>query len=93
MLKDAPIIILDEATASIDPENEDKLQQAVQTLTHDKTIIMIAHRLKTVKKADQILVLNNGGIVQRGTHEQLIKEKGLYEKFVSMRQEAVAWKL
>lgn len=93
MLKDAPIVILDEATSSVDPENEDKLQKAIESLTHDKTIIMIAHRLKTVKHADQILVLNEGHIVQKGTHEELIKEKGLYYDFISARREALGWKV
>jgi len=88
MLKDAPIIILDEATSSVDPENEDELQRAIEALTHDKTIIMIAHRLKTVRNADQILVLDNAHIVQRGTHAELIQQKGLYADFVSARQEA-----
>ena len=72
MLKNAPIIILDEATSSVDPENEDELQRAIEALTHDKTIIMIAHRLKTVRNADQILVLDNAHIVQRGTPELLV---------------------
>lgn len=93
ILKNAPIIILDEATSSVDPENEDELQRAIEALTHDKTIIMIAHRMKTVRNADQILVLNDSHIVQRGTHDQLIKEKGLYADFVSARQEAIGWKL
>ena len=93
MLKDAPIIILDEATSSVDPENEDELQRAIEALTHDKTIIMIAHRLKTVRNADQILVLDNAHIVQRGTHAELIQQKGLYADFVSARQEAIDWKL
>ena len=93
ILKDAPIIILDEATSSVDPENEDELQRAIEALTHDKTIIMIAHRLKTVRNADQILVLDNAHIVQRGTHAELIQQKGLYADFVSARQEAIGWKL
>ena len=93
MLKDAPIIILDEATSSVDPEKEDELQRAIEALTHDKTIIMIAHRLKTVRNADQILVLDNTHIVQRGTHAELIQQKGLYADFVSARQEAIGWKL
>ena len=93
MLKNAPIIILDEATSSVDPENEDELQRAIEALTHDKTIIMIAHRLKTVRNADQILVLDNAHIVQRGTHAELIRQKGLYADFVSARQEAIGWKL
>ena len=93
MLKDAPIIILDEATSSVDPENKDELQRAIEALTHDKTIIMIAHRLKTVRNADQILVLDNAHIIQRGTHAELIRQKGLYADFVSARQEAIGWKL
>ena len=93
MLKNAPIIILDEATSSVDPENEDELQRAIEALTHDKTIIMIAHRLKTVRNADQILVLDNAHIIQRGTHAELIRQNGLYADFVSARQEAIGWKL
>ena len=93
ILKDAPIIILDEATSSVDPENEEELQRAIAELTHDKTIIMIAHRLKTVRGADQILVLDDSHIVQRGTHAELIQQKGLYADFVSERQEAIGWKL
>ncbi len=93
ILKDAPIIILDEATSSVDPENEEELQRAIAELTHDKTIIMIAHRLKTVRGADQILVLDDSHIVQRGTHAELIQQKGLYADFVSERQEVIGWKL
>lgn len=93
MLKDAPIVILDEATANVDPENEAELQAAIEALTHDKTIIMIAHRLKTVRHADQILVVDNGRIVQRGTHEELIGQTGIYNHFVTGRKEATSWKL
>lgn len=93
MLKDAPIVILDEATANVDPENEAELQAAIEALTHDKTIIMIAHRLKTVRHADQILVVDNGRIVQRGTHEELIGQPGIYKHFVTGRKEATSWKL
>lgn len=93
ILKDAPIVILDEATANVDPENENRLQQAIEELTKDKTIIMIAHRLKTVRNADQILVVDEGNIVQSGTHEQLIKQKGIYSDFVIERKEAISWKL
>ena len=92
VLRDIPKLS-DEATSSVDPENEDELQRAIEALTHDKTIIMIAHRLKTVRNADQILVLNNAHIVQRGTHAELIQQKGLYADFVSARQEAIGWKL
>lgn len=93
LLKDAPIVILDEATASVDPENERELQKAIEALTKDKTIIMIAHRLKTVRHADQILVLNKGHIEQRGTHEQLAAVPGLYQDFLNARKEAIGWKL
>ena len=93
MLKDAPIIILDEATSSVDPENEEELQHAIEALTKDKTIIMIAHRLKTVRHADQILVLNHAKIEQRGTHEELVAQSGLYADFVSAKQEAIGWKI
>ena len=93
MLKDAPIVILDEATASVDPENEAELQAAIGALTKDKTLIMIAHRLKTVRHADQILVLAGGHIVQKGTHEELMAQGGLYADFIGVRKEAIGWKL
>ena len=93
MLKDAPIIILDEATANVDPENEHELQKAVNALTKDKTVIMIAHRLKTVRHADQILVVDGGKIVQRGTHEELVVQKGIYADFIGVRRKAIGWKL
>ena len=93
MLKNAPIIILDEATANVDPENEDRLQRAIEALTRDKTIIMIAHRLKTVRHADQILVIDHGRIVQRGRHEQLIEQPCIYADFVGGKKQTVGWKL
>ena len=93
MMKDAPIIVLDEATANVDPENEKELVDAIQQLTRDKTIIMIAHRLKTVRNADQILVVENGTITQQGTHEELIKTEGTYQKFINIREKATSWKL
>lgn len=93
MLKDAPIVILDEATANVDPENEADLQEAIEALTGGKTIIMIAHRLKTVRRANQILVLEHGRITQRGTHDQLIQERGIYADFIQARQKAVKWKI
>ena len=93
MLKDAPIIILDEATANVDPENEAELIKAIQALTHNKTIIMIAHRLKTVEQADQIIVLDQGRIVQQGKHQELLEQEGLYKNFVNTRRHALSWKL
>lgn len=93
ILKDSPIIILDEATANVDPENELLLQNAIAELTKSKTVIMIAHRLKTVRKADRIIVLDNGRIVEQGTHEQLIAAGGEYADFVQMRDKAIGWKL
>ena len=93
ILKDAPIVVLDEATANVDPENELELQHAISELTKSKTVIMIAHRLKTVRNADQILVLDQGRIVQRGTHEALMAEGGLYAGFVNMREKTVGWKI
>ncbi len=93
IMKDAPIIILDEATANVDPENEAELQKASKALTQGKTIIMIAHRLKTVKNADQIIVINQGKIAQQGTHDELIKQAGIYADFVGMREKAIGWKI
>ena len=93
MMKDAPIIILDEATANVDPENEKKLMDAISELTHEKTVIMIAHRLKTVRSADQIIVVDKGRIVQRGTHKELMQADGIYRSFVTGREKAVGWKL
>ena len=93
MMKDAPIIILDEATANVDPENEKELMEALDQLTREKTVILIAHRLKTVRRADQILVVDKGRIVQRGNHEELLCQDGLYRRFVVGREKAVGWKL
>lgn len=93
ILKDAPIIILDEATASIDPENEHLIQAAISELTRGKTIIIIAHRLATIENADQILVLDNGQIVQKGTHQELMKQRGRYRSFVETRERAEGWKI
>lgn len=93
MLKDAPVIILDEATAYIGPENEDRLQKAIEALTRNKTIIMIAHRLKTVRHADRILVIDHGRIVQQGKHEELITEPGIYADFIGGKKQTVDWKL
>ena len=93
ILKDAPIIILDEATANVDPENEDRLQNAIEALTKDKTVIMIAHRLKTVRHADRILVINKMKIEQQGTHDELIHKEGIYRRFIAEREDATAWKM
>ncbi|MBQ8078681.1 MAG: ATP-binding cassette domain-containing protein, partial [Oscillospiraceae bacterium] len=93
IMKDAPVIVLDEATANVDPENEAELMQAIEALTKEKTIIMIAHRLKTVRDADQILVIANGRIAQQGNHETLMQEDGIYRRFVESRQEAASWRL
>ncbi len=93
LLKDAPIVILDEATASVDPENEQELQKAIIELTRGKTLLMIAHRLSTVRTADQIVVLDRGGIVQRGTHKELLAQDGLYRNFVNIRRQAIGWRL
>ena len=93
IMKNAPIIILDEATANVDPENEKELVEAIDALTKEKTIIMIAHRLKTVRNADQIIVVDSGKIAQLGTHTQLMQEGGIYKNFVNARQQAAGWKI
>ncbi len=93
LLKDAPIVILDEATASIDPENERLIQQALTELTRGKTVVVIAHRLATVEHADKILVVDEGRIVQSGTHAELLSRQGVYRRFVEMRAEAEGWRL
>lgn len=93
IMKDAPIIILDEATANVDPENEKELMAAVQALTKEKTILMIAHRLKTIRNADQIFVIDKGRIVQNGTHDELMKQDGIYQRFVNSRIQAIGWKI
>lgn len=93
IMKNAPIIILDEATANVDPENERELMLAIKELTKEKTILMIAHRLKTVRNADRIYVIDKGKIAQQGTHEELMKNEGIYRDFVSARSEAIGWKL
>lgn len=93
ILKDAPIIILDEATSSVDPENQHALLTAINELTCGKTLIIIAHRLSTIKDADQIIVLDNGHVVQQGTHETLLQQDGIYRRFVKIRQTASSWKI
>ena len=93
IMKDAPIVILDEATSSVDPENEHELMAAIAELTRGKTLVAIAHRLNTVADADQIIVVDEGRIVQRGTHEELMRDAGIYRDFVSLRREAAGWRL
>ena len=93
MMKNAPIIFLDEATANVDPENENELMHAIQALTAEKTVIMIAHRLKTVERADQIIVVDHGKIVQHGTHAELMEQDGIYRNFIGERREAASWKV
>jgi ATP-binding cassette, subfamily B, bacterial IrtB/YbtQ len=93
ILKNAPVIILDEATASVDPENEEAIQKAISALIHGKTILIIAHRLATIQNADQILVLEEGRLVQQGNHEKLIKEEGIYRKFLQIRETAESWSI
>lgn len=92
ILKDAPIIILDEATANVDPENEDKLIAAFDALTENKTVIMIAHRLKTIRNADQIVVLDEG-MISSGTHDELLGSSEKYSRFIKLREEAASWKM
>ncbi len=93
IMKNAPVIILDEATANVDPENERDLVNAIEALTKEKTIIMIAHRLKTVRHADQIVVIDRGKIVQKGNHDELMEQEGIYKRFVDSRELATNWKL
>ncbi len=91
ILKDAPIVILDEATASVDADNESYIQQAISELCKGKTLLVIAHRLNTIRNADQIFVVAEGQIVQRGVHEALMQEEGIYRKFVSVRENSQGW--
>ena len=93
ILKNANIVILDEATASIDPENEYLIQQAISELTIGKTVIVIAHRLATIEHADQILVVDKGQVVQKGTHQELVHQEGLYHRFITIREQAEGWSI
>ncbi|OYO89985.1 hypothetical protein CG709_13465 [Lachnotalea glycerini] len=91
LLKDAPIVLLDEATASLDPESEEHIQQAIGELIKGKTVIVIAHKLRTIAKADKIIVLDKGEIAEEGIHEILMMKKGLYHKLFSIQQESMGW--
>lgn len=93
ILKDAPIVILDEATASVDTDNESYIQEAISELVKGKTLLVIAHRLNTIQTADQILVIDNGQIAQQGNHEELLKQPGIYQDFVNIRKSAAGWSL
>ena len=93
LLKDAPVILLDEATASLDVDNETEIQEAITHLVKGKTVLIIAHRMKTVENADQIIVLNDGKVQESGTHEELMHKKGLHSRLVELQSEASNWKL
>ena len=93
ILKDAPIVLLDEATAALDPINERAVQEALQALTRDKTLVVVAHRLQTVQAADQILVLDQGSIVERGSHTDLLEAEGRYASFWRERVRAAGWRV
>ena len=93
ILKDAPIVLLDEATAALDPINERAVQQALQALTQDKTLVVVAHRLQTVQAADQILVLDQGQILERGSHSELLSQHGRYAAFWQERVRAAGWRV
>ena len=93
ILKEAPIVLLDEATASLDPENEVEVQKAINTLIAGRTVIVIAHRLKTIKNADNIIVMEDGNIAEQGTHDELLAKKGLYHKLWSIQEKTVGWKV
>ena len=93
ILKDAPIVILDEATASVDVDNESYIQEAIGELVKGKTLLVIAHRLNTIQSADQILVISYGGIIQRGTHEELLAQQGTYQDFIKIREQADSWRI
>lgn len=93
ILKEAPIIILDEATASIDPENEHLMQSAIDELSKGKTVITIAHKIGTIKNANEIIVLNEGEISQKGDHETLVNQSGTYQNFIQIKTQSEGWRL
>ena len=93
LLKDAPVILLDEATASLDVENESAVQEALSRLLQGKTVLVIAHRMRTVSGADHIVVLENGHVAQQGTPEELMEQGGLYRHMVELQKETARWKL
>ena len=92
-MKDAPVLLLDEATSSLDPENELDVQHALEALVKGRTVVMIAHKLKTVAGADQILVLDQGKIVERGTHTELLQKDSLYAHLWNVQQETSGWQI
>ncbi|MDQ0655911.1 ABC-type multidrug transport system fused ATPase/permease subunit [Paenibacillus sp. W2I17] len=92
-MKNASIVLLDEATASLDPENEAAVQQAINELVADKTVILIAHRLKTIQNADQIIVLDKGQLVEQGTHAHLLDHSGIYARLWQLQQDAEGWQV
>ena len=93
ILKDAPVILLDEATASLDPENEVEIQSAINSLIQGRTVIVIAHKLRTISDANHIIVLDNGYVVEQGTHEQLLENKGLYARLWEIQEKSYNWKV
>lgn len=93
LLKDAPIVLLDEATASLDPENELYIQQAISRMARAKTVVVIAHRLQTIRSADRIVVLSDGAVAEQGRHEQLLEANGLYKRLWDEQRRTGGWKL
>ena len=93
ILKDAPVLLLDEATSSLDPENEVEVQQAIEELVKDRTVVMIAHKLKTIAGADQIIVLDQGEVKEVGTHKELMDNHGLYRHLWDIQQTTAGWQI